>query len=184
MAVYPTSLHSAENVLRDVHDRELQALRTTATATIVVPGGLEVNIDHTEDSVQLGNGTNLFTSTTESGKVGLDVAIINELSLPTVESLLTQIANNVLTNPQIINLSLTNSGTEYAYAFPAGTKKFTMRSRNSGRIQFSFAVGQSNTVYMTLPIGSSYTEEKLDTNFSIYVQSNKNNDIAEIVYWT
>ena len=77
MGIIPASKLSLENVLRDVHDKDTQSLRTTAQATIVVPGGLEVAIDHTEDSIRLGNGVNFFTSTTESGKIGLDVNLIN-----------------------------------------------------------------------------------------------------------
>lgn len=74
---FPTSNLSSENVLRDVHDQVTQSLRTTATATIVVPGGLDVAIDHTEDSIRLGNGTNFITSTSATGKVALDVNLIN-----------------------------------------------------------------------------------------------------------
>lgn len=74
---FPTSNLSSENVLRDVHDQVTQSLRTTASATIVVPGGLDVAIDHTEDSIRLGNGTNFITSTSATGKVALDVNLIN-----------------------------------------------------------------------------------------------------------
>lgn len=79
MPIYPASQHSSENVLRDVHDPITQTLRTTATA-IIAPG-LDVEIDHTEDSIRLGDGTNFLTSTTDGPKVGLDVNIINDLQI-------------------------------------------------------------------------------------------------------
>lgn len=44
-----------------------------------IAGGvsLEVDLDHTEDSVRLGNGVAFFTSTTIGGDIGLDVNLIN-----------------------------------------------------------------------------------------------------------
>jgi hypothetical protein len=38
---------------------------------------VEVDLDHADDSVALGDGTNLLTSTTVGGDIGLDVNIIN-----------------------------------------------------------------------------------------------------------
>ena len=72
---FPTSNLSHENILRDIHDPVSQSIRTTASA-IIAPG-LEIDINHTEDSVRLGNGTNFLTSTTVLGKIGLDVNVIN-----------------------------------------------------------------------------------------------------------
>ena len=44
-----------------------------------IAGGvsIEVDLDHTEDSVRLGNGTDFLTSTTVGGDIGLDVNLIN-----------------------------------------------------------------------------------------------------------
>ena len=39
--------------------------------------GIDVDLDHTEDSVRLGNGTDFFTSTAENGDISLDVHISN-----------------------------------------------------------------------------------------------------------
>jgi hypothetical protein len=89
---FPTSNLSQENILRDVHDPATQSLRTTAQATIVVPGGLEVAISHTNDSIRLGDGVNLVTSTNVSGKQGLDVNIVNSAALTNIRPL------NVLTD--------------------------------------------------------------------------------------
>ncbi len=73
-----TSDLSLENVLRDVHDADSQSLRTTSQATVVAPGGIEVNINHEEDSIALGNGQDLLTSTEEGGKIALDVHVSNQ----------------------------------------------------------------------------------------------------------
>jgi hypothetical protein len=89
---FPTSNLSQENILRDVHDPATQSLRTTAQATIIVPGGLEVTISHTNDSIRLGDGVNLVTTTNVSGKQGLDVNIVNSAALTNIRPL------NVLTD--------------------------------------------------------------------------------------
>ena len=46
---------------------------------VYIAGGaaIEVDLDHTEDSVRLGNGTDFFTSTTVNTSIGLDVNLIN-----------------------------------------------------------------------------------------------------------
>lgn len=46
---------------------------------VYIAGGasIEVDLDHTEDSVRLGNGTDFLTSTTVGADIGLDVNLIN-----------------------------------------------------------------------------------------------------------
>lgn len=80
---FPTSQLSSENVLRDVHDPVTQTLRTTATATIISPPAIIVDIDQADDSIAIGDGTNLFTSTNNAGKISLDVNVSNVLPLNT-----------------------------------------------------------------------------------------------------
>lgn len=72
---------SQENILRDVHDPVTQTLRTASSATIIAPGSIAVDIDHTSDSIRLGDGTNLLTSTQNAGKTGLDVALITPITI-------------------------------------------------------------------------------------------------------
>lgn len=93
---YDTSPLSHENILRDIHDPATQTIRTSATA-IIAPG-LAVDIDHTGDSIAIGTSTDLFTSTSASGKIGLDVNVINALPLSvnaatesTLSSILTEL---------------------------------------------------------------------------------------------
>jgi hypothetical protein len=84
---FATSNLGLENVLRDVHDPSTQSLRTNATATVVIPGGLEVDIDQATDSIKIGDGVNLFTSTQVGPKTGLDVAIINQAEVKMTNTL-------------------------------------------------------------------------------------------------
>lgn len=70
----------ADQVIRSVYDEDSNSLNTNAT--IDAGGGIEVIINHEDDSIRLGDGTNFLTSTTVGPKVGLDVAVINSIPLP------------------------------------------------------------------------------------------------------
>jgi hypothetical protein len=108
MAVYPASNYSSENVLRDVHDQSTQSLRTTALA-VVPPGQFEVVLNHTEDSVRLGDGTSFFTATNILGKNGLDVNIINN-----VNTIITDGTDALAINSDgSINVNVISSGSNY-----------------------------------------------------------------------
>lgn len=74
--LYPPSLLSADQVLQHAYDDPTQTLRTTATA-VIIGQPIEVEIDMATDSIKLGDGTTLFTSTTVGPKTGLDVNLIN-----------------------------------------------------------------------------------------------------------
>lgn len=162
MPSFPASKHSLENVLRDVHDRQTQSLRTTAQASIVIPGGLEVDISHTDDSIAIANPvTNNFLAINPDGSINVLI--------------------NPAANPFVINLNLTNNTTKYNFTFPLGTKKFFIKSRSTGLLQLAFT---DPGPYFSLSPGVTYKEEDLSTNCTIFIQSSKNNDIAEIVYWT
>lgn len=75
------SLLDFGQVIRRAYDESANRIRVDATATIIAPSTLEVEINHEEDSVRLGDGTNFLTSTTVGPKVGLDVAIISASDL-------------------------------------------------------------------------------------------------------
>lgn len=63
-------------VLKLVYDEAINRLRVDMGANITLGGELEVAIDHTTDSIRLGDGTSLITATTIGPKTGLDVNII------------------------------------------------------------------------------------------------------------
>lgn len=69
-----------QQAIRNVYDEALNRLRVDAVVSIDGTA-LEVDIQHTNDSIRLGDGTNYLTSTTIGGDVGLDVNIINPLSV-------------------------------------------------------------------------------------------------------
>jgi hypothetical protein len=63
-----------EQIIKLVVDEDGKRLRTSAEVSF--PPSVDVGISHTEDSIRLGDGTDLVTTSTEAGKVGLDVSII------------------------------------------------------------------------------------------------------------
>jgi len=63
-------------ILQRVYNESNHTLRTEATAT-VVGSAQEVIISHVDDSIRLGDGTQLVTATADGfGRVGLDVSIV------------------------------------------------------------------------------------------------------------
>lgn len=72
-------LRDGQQVLRSVYDVDKNCLRVCLVDGGAGEGpGVEVIIDHTSDSIRLGDGTTLTTVTTVSGKNGLDVNIITQ----------------------------------------------------------------------------------------------------------
>lgn len=70
-------------VLKSVYSPSTNCLRVCVVEGTTGEGsGFEVIISHTNDSIRLGDGVNLFTSTGVSSKTGLDVAVIQS-ALPT-----------------------------------------------------------------------------------------------------
>jgi hypothetical protein len=61
--------------LRRTFDEENDRLRVDSSVTVTL-GNAEVVIDHVDDSIRLGNGTDLVTTTTSGSDVGLDVNVI------------------------------------------------------------------------------------------------------------
>lgn len=71
----PYTALDANQVITHVYDEVNDRLRTDATLNID-SATIEVSTSHTDDSIRLGDGTNLTTATVVGPKVGLDVNII------------------------------------------------------------------------------------------------------------
>lgn len=155
-------------VLRSVFDVDKNCLRVCIVDGGTGGGPIEVIIDHTTDSIRLGDGTNLITATVDGLKVGLDVNVLNT---PTVDT------------PLVTNVS-TPVNSEVSHAFASDTKRFLIRARGNNRIQFSYISGQTGTNYFTIPKKNSYTEEDIINNGSltIYLRT-PGADTIEILEW-
>ena len=88
------------------------------------------------------------------------------------------------TTPVINNLSMSTGGTEYSQALPSNTKSFLVRIREHAKVEVRYA--SASTEFMTLEAGSVYTEEFLSgtSNITLYLKSQRDNIVAEIVSWT
>ena len=70
----------AQQVLKHAFDDVTGRLRTDATISGDVVIG-DIEISQTDDSIRIGDGTNLVTATVDGGKTGLDVNVINDITL-------------------------------------------------------------------------------------------------------
>jgi hypothetical protein len=73
--------YDANQVLRSVFDVDGNFLRVSVIEAESGGGTFEVVISHTNDSIRLGDGTSLVTTTTIGPKVGLDVNVINQIDI-------------------------------------------------------------------------------------------------------
>ena len=172
---YRPSDLDANQVLQHAFDETECRLRVDATFN-AGGGGIDVNIDHTNDSIRLGDGTNFLTSTTIGPDVALDVNLINDITLD---------KDGIGQTPAIANVAMAVSGSEYSFALPLGTKKITIRSRAKGRLQIAWVAATTGTTYLTVQPGTSYTIDNIDVNaaLTLYMQSTKNTDTLEVLYW-
>ena len=85
----------------------------------------------------------------------------------------------------IANVSVTLADTEYSYTLPDHTKKFTIKLRDIGApLQICFVSGNSNTTYMNIGNGKSYTEDHIKGKGNIlYFRSTVADQVAEIISW-
>jgi len=174
MAAPPKSKLDSSQVLPHAFDEVTGRLRTDSLMS-PAGGATEVIIDHADDSIKIGDGTDLVTTTTENGSVGLDVHLTN-----------TSIAVNAAGTPTILNQSAPVAGTEYSISVPINSKKVTLKARNRSKLQFSFTSGQTNSNYITIPQGSIYELNGLNAtvSFSIYFQASKAAEVVEVIVWT
>ena len=160
----------SSQVLPRVFDEANGRLRVDANATLSTSGQLEVIIDHTEDSIRLGDGTTFITSTTSGGKVGLDVNVIG--------------ATVSATTPFVANLSMPIATTEYSYVIPNGTTSLQFRARAGSSLRFAYSANGTNTTFFTLSRGATYEIQNINAfSSTIYFQGDKTGEVVEINGW-
>lgn len=159
----------ANQVIRSVYDPVKNCLRVCIVdnSGSGPPGGIEVAIHHTEDSIRLGDGIDFITSTVFGAKRAYDVYVVNSSS-------------GFVGDTDAV--SMPTAGNEYTYTFPLGTKKFEFRSRRRGRTRFGYSTGNRN--FSVMP-GETKEISNLATTVptTIYVESTKNNDTLEVHFW-
>jgi len=89
-----------------------------------------------------------------------------------------------VSTPTIQNVTLTTNNIEYTITIPAGAKRFSLYSRQSSLLKVAYTVGDSGLNYFTIGYGVWYTEENLDgSSLTLYIQSNKNGTVIEVLSW-
>lgn len=166
----PMSMLDFTQILQRVFDEANGRLRTDAAATVVA-GSLEVIISHVDDSIRIGDGTDLVTTTTVGPKVGLDVNVVNA-------------GVEAETVPFIANVAMPTAGTEYSYNIPDNTKSLKIRAREASSLRIAYTAGGTSTTYFTLSRGATYEISNINSvGNTIYIQSDKDNQVLEIDGW-
>lgn len=138
--------------------------------------------------MSLGTGSlqdNINTSTRETGVPGQRaVAVVNPDG--------TTISGGggggtipPVTTPTIYNVAVTLANTEYSQALSASTKRFSIKMRGFSDLKLAYVSGQSGTIFITIPGGSSYEEINLagTTALTLYFQSPSASQDVEVVQW-
>lgn len=163
------SLLDWSQIIQRVFDEPNGRIRTDVVYS-PNPGSIEVIISHTDDSIRLGDGTNLNTITQVGSKYGIDVNVLNPSG-----------AGN--TTPFVNNVTAVSANTEYSYAIPDGTTVLTIKPRNSS-LKIAYTAGTSGTTYATISKGGSYTVDNINTSgITVYFQSPDNNSVVEFHGW-
>jgi hypothetical protein len=90
------------------------------------------------------------------------------------------------TNPAISNVAMASASTEYSFVVPTNAKQFMLKLRGTASLQVAYTVGQSNTLYITVPRSCFYGESDLSLSapVTLYFQSDQPAQVAEILVWT
>lgn len=92
------------------------------------------------------------------------------------------ISNQYVSNPTILNTSISIANQEYTVTLPASVRRFTLKSRQPSSLEYRYL---SEGPHLTLKPGSLIKEENIvrETNLVIYIKSNKPNTVIEAAYW-
>jgi hypothetical protein len=88
--------------------------------------------------------------------------------------------------PFIANISAPISGIEYLQTFPATVKRFMVRTRGASAFKIAYVPGDTASGnHINIRSGCYYAEQSVSTNLAIniYIQTTKNNEIIEVLYW-
>lgn len=87
--------------------------------------------------------------------------------------------------PAIANVAIPLANTEVSYTLPADTKWFEIKLRNSAPLKLSYTVGQSGTIYVSLPAQGIHTKDGITAaSITLYFQSTAAGSTAEIESWS
>jgi len=85
--------------------------------------------------------------------------------------------------PTISNQTMTLADTEYSYQLPESTVKFEVKCRTDFDVKLAFIETESSTNYFTIPSGTSYWEDEIETTKTLYFQCADAGKVLEIKSW-
>ena len=85
--------------------------------------------------------------------------------------------------PTIYNISVPLAATEVSQALSIGVKKFVIKVRGMANLQLAFDPGQSGVDYISIPSGTNFSEDQIMFSGTLYFQTNKPNQVVEILEW-
>jgi hypothetical protein len=92
---------------------------------------------------------------------------------------------NPAKTPTIYNLAIPLANTEASQLLSDNTKSILIRARIGATLRLSFSPGGTNTNWITIPPGATYSENNLSLQTTtIYLQSSKPSQVIEILEWT
>ena len=86
---------------------------------------------------------------------------------------------------RIYNVPLTNADTEYSQALSPYARAFMIQCRTFADLKIAFNVGESGTVYISIPGSSSYSfDQPVAGVKTVYIQSPSAGVVVEILEWS
>lgn len=150
--------YDANQVLRSVFDVERNTLRVSVIDGSTGDGsGFEVIITHTDDSIRLGDGSNFITSTTIGPKVGLDVNVINDISITPNDNV-----NGYIEYNEITSVASGIETTIVSYTAMIGKKTYLQKIEVSGDNIAKYRVKLNG---VEIDMKRTYFSGGLNTNF-------------------
>jgi hypothetical protein len=83
--------------------------------------------------------------------------------------------------PVISNVSIPLQNVEIEIDLPEDCKYFILKARKSSRLRLSYVAGGTNIEWMTIPRGGYWIEEKRLQGKNVYIQSNIDDNLIEVI---
>ena len=97
-------------------------------------------------------------------------------------------AEYVVEEAEVFNITLTNANQQYSQALPSSTREFRFRCRTSFALRFAFESGKvasPTSPYLTLPVDAEYASDNNDlTGKKLYLASSEAGVVVELELWT
>ncbi len=128
-----------------------------------ITNGLELNIDQSNDSVRIGDGVNLATTTTLQSKTGLDVNLLN----PTITATTKQVpvGPTKLTYGTITGVNVGITSTIVNYTAPSGQAQYYLQKVYiSGDQNSSYILYKNSDILIKTRMAHTQFSQTMDLN--------------------